>query len=193
MKNSLWKLVLILIVELVLVSCSQQSRMKNILMELAEKECPNYKFESFEIMDSITVSDYKDSIISLDAKTITNEILIEDELKSIGELKAKQDDCRKEKRKTLSWLKATYDDLIRDYDNLIEKRQKRVDNYKIKNTENEQLKDKYTKLITSKKDGDTIVYLVTLHKYDCGGGTIKETVYFDTDLNIEKKLYENEE
>lgn len=191
MRKILWKLVFI--IGLVLVSCSQQTKMKNIVTELAEKECPNYKFESFEIIDSITVSDYKDSIISLDAITITNETFIENELKSIGELKARQEDCRRERRKTLSWLKATYDDLIRDYDELIEKRQNRVDKYKAKNKENEQQKNEYNKLITSKMEGDTIIYIVTLHKYDCGGGTIEETVYFDTELNIEKKLYGNEE
>lgn len=173
-------------------SCSLESKMKKIAETSVKSECPSYSFETIQIVDTITIKDYNDSIDKLNDKIYAQEYLIRNDSNQIKELLKNQNECKYQKRKTLSWLRSTYDRLISDYDNLIGKYQKNIN--KKKETINQyNLKiEEYEQLISNKSIPDSIIFYVSLHQYDCGGGIIDEYIYFDTELNIYKKEYKDE-
>lgn len=176
----------------IMFSCTLESKMKQIAGTSVKSECPSYSFQTIKIVDTITIKDYNDSIDKFNNKISVQEYLIKNDSNRIKELIKAQDECKYQKRKTLSWLRSTYDRLISDYDDLIAKYQRNIN--KKKETINQYNLDieEYERVKNTKPIPDSIIFYVSLHQYDCGGGTIDEYIYFDTELNIYKKEYKNE-
>ena len=173
----------------IMFSCSLESKMKKIAETSVKLECPLYKFETIQIVDTITIKDYNDSIENLCVKISDQEYLIKNDSNQIKELIKNQDECRYQKRRTLSWLRSTYDRLISDYDDLIMKYQKNINKKKETINQYKFKIEEYERVKNTKPIPDSIIFYISLHQYDCGGGTIDEYIYFDTNLEIYKKEY----
>lgn len=172
-----------------LCGCSLESKMKKKLVEIAEKECPNYKFINIEIIDTIFYFDLKDTIQNLTYQIgeIKEAILKDSTL--ISEYKKSQDDCKIKMRGMPYYLYLSMSNIVENYNELIVTRNEKIKDRQIIINQITHHIQEVDSIIKSNIVDDNIIFYITNHKYDCGGGEINENVYFDKELNIYKTEY----
>lgn len=171
-----------------LCGCSLESKMKNKLAKATEKECSNYKIINIAIIDTIFYYDLKDTIQNL---TYQIEELRETILKDsalIDEYRKSQDDCKSKMRGIPYYLYSSMNSIIESYNELIDSRNNKIKDQQIVINQITHHIQEVDSIMGSNIENDIIFY-ITNHKYDCGGGEINENVYFDKKLNIYKTEY----
>ncbi len=172
-----------------LCGCSLESKMKKKLAKTAERECPNYKFINIEIIDTVFYYDLKDTIQNLtyQIEHVKKNILKDSTL--IAEYRKAQDDCKNKMIEMPYYLYSSMNSIIESYNKLIDSRNGKIKDQQIIINQITHHIQEVDSIMGSNIAENDIVFYITNHKYDCGGGEINENVYFNKELNIYKTEY----
>lgn len=174
---------------LILGSCSsEESKIKDSLKKSIPIENRNlYQFKSYTIVASLLKSSIEDSISNLE---ISNRVL---QMKIDGENQLKESyvsnlkDCEYQKRNTLPWLRSSYDSLIQDWQEMIDKSvaQIHADSCIIaKNDKEIQSFRTYIERADSAKS--PVIFFKMHHTYTLNGAMKREDVLLDFEYQIVK-------
>lgn len=172
-----------------LIGCSIETKMKKKLAEEIEKDCPNYRLISLEIVDTIFYNDLKDTIQNLTYQIDEIKNIIKGDSALILEYKKSQDDCKSKMRGMPYYLYSSMNRIIESYNELIVNRADKIKDQQIIINQIIHHIQEVDSIMGSNTSKDDIIFYITNHKYDCGGGGINENVYFDKESNIYKTEY----
>lgn len=183
------KVIRLIIIVFIFSGCSIEHRIKNKLIKKGEQICSQYKFVDCIIEDSILTSDYLDSLDLWKIRIDSINGIIDDHKLNIARMEASKEECERNKRNTMAFLRSTYDYIIGEYDKIItnqnEEIQKLETDLSLLNLE----VGKTDSLLSTQDGKDSLLLFIVRHDYDCGGGIVREKIYMNKKLDVYKTEY----
>ena len=125
MKN---QVLLLTICLLSVVGCSsEKAKIKKALKTtIPIEQVGEYKFKSYTITETLLKNNVEDSIASLNNRNMTKQMMIELQQQRRNGYIVSLEDCKRQKRNTLSWLRSSYDSIIRDWQRMIDETNQKI-------------------------------------------------------------------
>jgi len=174
------KVVILLSVFFSVVSCNtEDSRIKKALKEYALKEGVKYKFDRYQISETILKSNLEDSIRKSKISIEVQRQMMSGDSILLNNYIVQREQCKKQQRNTSYFLASSYNSIIRDWQKMIDeqeeklsKRQEKIDNINVGI-------EKWQSLISEAKT--PIVYYVIKSFYTLDGKYCEKTVLLTTE------------
>ena len=175
------------IVAIAMISCSSENvKIKKALKSsIPVESIRNYKYKSHQIIETLLKSNVEDSIATYESANRVTEMSIERKNQMRDSYQTNLDDCRRQQRNTLYWLRSSYDGLIRDWQRMLDDVNEEIaeDSLKIK-ANNEKIE--FFRHHLENTDSPIIFYVVR-HEYQLSGAYRREDVTLDANYQLIKQ------
>ena len=118
MKNRVFAITLCLI--FVFGCSSEKSKIKKALKSsIPIEQVGNYKFQSYTITETLLKSNIEDTISTLQSSNMAKQMIIDNQIRRREGYQSNLEDWKHQERTTLSWLRSSYDSVIRTWEEMI--------------------------------------------------------------------------
>ena len=183
MKNRICVVIIFLSAAFLMGCSSETRRIKKALRETIPVELlSQYKLKSYSIIGTLLENNVKDSIIRYQRNKSILEQNIQDQKAFIRLYEKNIEDCRLERSRTLYWLRGSYDNLIDDYQRMIQDAEGKINNDSLLLIHNEERIAFYEKSLVQAQS--PIIFYIIQHNYSIDGLNRNERVVLDSDYNL---------
>ena len=167
-----------------MISCSSESAKikKALKSSIPIESVKKYKYKSHQIIETLLKSNVEDSISTYERLNKVAEMSINRKNLMRDSYLSNLDDCKREQRNTLYWLRSSYDGLIRDWQRMIDDVNEEIaeDSLRIK-ANNEKIA--FFRQHLDNTTSPMICYVVR-HNYQLAGAFHREDVTLDANYKL---------
>lgn len=177
------KLIIALFLCYGLVSCNSEDRkIKKVLKEYALEEGTKYKLSEYKIIETILKSNLEDSIVDGKISIEVDKTIMKSDSFLLRTYINQKEQCKTQQRNTLYYLKSSYDNIIDDWQGMIDEKEEDLNKTQDKlNGVNKKIEN-WESLI---KNAETpIIYYVIKYKYILDGRYLEKKVLLTTKHKI---------
>lgn len=169
------RILLFLCIIVVLGSCSsEKSNIKRALKSSVPQELiKEYKFKEYTVLETILEMNLKDSIAAQESKIKVNELMMKSDSTRLLGYQAEIQSCKYQQATTLSWLRSSYNSIIRTYEDMANDVIEKLEEKSAENDECRRIIRKHEDAISS--TDSPIIYYKVRHNYTIHGA-IRDTV-----------------
>ena len=179
----------LLVISLCLLSVSgcssEKSKIKKALKSsIPSEQIDNYKFQAYTITETLLENNVKDSILTLQSRNATKQAVVDNQRRLREEYRANLEDCKRQQRTTLSWLRGYYNSLIREWQEMVEKSNEKIQvdsSVIVANNQKIQFFQDYLE-----KSKSPILFYKVHHSYTLHGANKEDDVVLDENYNLVK-------
>ena len=169
------RILLCALLAIVATSCSSEDiRIKKALKSsIPEDAVREYKLKDFAIVETILDANLRDSIIHQESRIATNEMFMKSDSTRLLSIQDNISQCKYQQATTLSWLRSSYNDIIRTY---VKMENEIIEKLNARQAENNAYKEtirKYEEAISA--SDSPIIYYKIRHNYSLRGA-IRDTI-----------------
>lgn len=179
--NLLLKVAFFLLIFCALTSCDSEGRnIKKALKESALENGTKYKFTKYKIVETILRTNIEDSIKSGNVSILVQKKMMRLDSVILNQYFGEREQCKIQKRNTVWHLASAYDNLIEDWQKMIDKQEEKL---KLKQEEIDKIEDanRIWKSLIENTDS-AIIYYVIKHQYVLDGKHIEENILLTTEF-----------
>lgn len=178
------KYILLLIALIATVTCSSEaSKIKGALKQsISEELISKYKLKDYSIVETILDANIRDSIATLESKIRLAESRMKADSSRLLNIQADIASVKHSQATTLSWLRSSYNSIIRSYKEMeedildnIEERQQMIDSY------TSSIKEYEGALAST---NSPIIYYVVKHNYTINGAVREDIITLDSNYHL---------
>jgi hypothetical protein len=179
--NLLLKVAFLLLIFCVLASCDSEDRnIKKALKENALENGTKYKFTEYKIVETILRTNLDDSIKSGNVSIQVQKEIMKMDSAMLNKCIGEREQCKTQKQNTVWHLASTYDNLIEDWQEMIDEQEEKL---KLKQEEIDKKEDKNRIWESLIENTDSpVIYYVIKHQYVLDEKHIEENVLLTTEF-----------
>ncbi len=179
-------ILLIAVTALSFVCCSSEdAKIKKALkLTIPADRVKEYKYKSHQIIETQLKSSIEDSISTYESSNRVVEMYLQNKFQRKNTYQENLDDCRRQQRNTLSWLRSSYNGLIRDWQRMLDDINVEIAGDSLKIKENNE-KIAFFRHHLENTNSPIIFYKVR-HEYQLSGAYRREDVVLDSNFNLIK-------
>ncbi len=179
-------IVLIAMQALIMIGCnSENAKIKRALKSSIPVELlNNYKYKSHQIIETLLRSSVQDSLSSYEISNRLAETSIDRKNQMKDTYLENLEDCKRQKRNTLYWLRSSYDIIIRDWERMLNDVEEEIAEDSLKIAVNND-KISFFRHHLDITDSPIIFYKIR-HEYQLSGAYRREDVTLDANYQLVK-------
>lgn len=177
---------LIATLAIMMVGCnSENAKIKRALKSsIPVESVNNYKYKSHQIIETLLRGSVQDSISSYETSNRVTEMSIEHKNQMKDTYMENLEDCKRQKRNTLYWLRSSYDSIIRDWERMLGDVKEEIAEDSLKIAANNE-KISFFRQHLENTDSPIVFYKVR-HEYQLSGAYRREDVVLDANYQLVK-------
>lgn len=178
-------LVLSLCLLSVLGCSSEKSNIKKALKSsIPTEQVGEYKFKDYIITETLLKNNVEDSISTLKNQNLAKQATIESQKRLREGYLTNLEDCKRQQRTTLYWLRSSYNSIIRDWEKMIKESNEKIQMDSSAVVANNQRISFFQSYLDKTKN--PIVFYKVRHSYTLRGAIKSDDVLLDEDYNLVK-------
>lgn len=167
----------------VLGCSSEKLKIKKALKSsIPSEQVGDYKFKSYSITETLLEKNVQDSISALQSKNAGKQVMIDNQIRLREGYLSNLEDCKRQQRTTLSWLRSSYNSLIRQWQEMVDESNEKIQVDSAVIVANNQKIDFFKDYLNKTKS--PIVFYKVHHSYTLGGAIKNDDVMLDENYNL---------
>lgn len=164
---------------------SEKSKIKKALKSsIPTEQLGEYKFKDYTITETLLKNNIEDSISTLQSSNRAKEATIDSYRRLREGYVSNLEDCKRQQRTTLSWLRSSYNSLICQWEDMIDESNEKIQRDSVVVIANNQKISFFQDYLSKTKT--PIVFYKVYHSYTLRGAIKNESVLLDEAYNYVK-------